>query len=236
MKKKILLLFITLTLMIVSCFILNKNSKVSRFEEAFSNLNQLTLNNVYSAFSTDHPRMLYLDDYENMNSVNDLINKSDVIAKVQFHSRKQIHNVIETTVTVKECFKGDTSNQITIYEPAFISNNYNSIQIMGSNKLLEQDIDYLVCLIDALPDNKNYYNFINTILGYYPIKEQINIKEISYKDNITLTLDEIKNIDLLKIRFDEYNEVDKQMIKEYQNTCNKYKLYRNALFKMYLNM
>lgn len=234
MKKKLLLLIIVTTLMLVSCFILNKNSHVSSFDEAFSKFDQLTFSNVYSAFSSDRPRMIYLDDYENIASINDLINKSHVIAKVHFYSRKQIHNVIETTVTVKECFKGNVSDLLTIYEPAYISNDYDSIQIIGSNKLLEKDIDYLVFLKKALPDNKHYYNFVNTILGYYPIKEKLCIKEILYKDNITIPLKSIKNIDLIKIHINKYDEEDKQMIEEYQNTCKNYDQYYNVLFEKYL--
>ena len=146
------------------------------------------------------------------------------------NSRQQKYNIIETDVTVLKCYKGKNMKEMTIYEPAYTGPMYDSINISGSMPLMKESQRYLVFLIEAMPKD-NYFNFINTCLGCYPIKD------VSGDDSlVSLSKEEVEQIDFLDLdyTFDYENFADetlKQAILNYNKQKAQYNSFKETIFE-----
>lgn len=237
MKKKIIILGLTIVLGLTMSLYLKSHTKETTFQEQYDQKDMFHFSDVYYAFSDVHPRSTYHDDYTNIYSVEDLFAKSDFIGEVQMNSRQQKYNIIETDVTVLKCYKGKKIKEMTIYEPAYTGPMYDSINISGSMPLMKESQRYLVFLIEAMPKD-HYFNFINTCLGCYPIKENIISKKYVSGDDslVSLSKEEVEQIDFLDIdyTFDYENFADetlKQAILNYNKQKDQYKSFKETIFK-----
>lgn len=209
------------------------------FDERMKQINHIQVCDVYYAFSHEHPRMVYVDDYENIDSINSLTEKSDVIARVRYKSRRQENNIMITEVEVLDLYKGNTHKSIFIYELGYISSDKEIMTLMSPTFFIQENQDYFVFLKQALPENQDYYNIVNTCLGLYPIKDELVIKRIVLKDerDIMLSLSDVKKYSLLDISYslnqEEKDEKKSEFI--YHEHIEKYKKYASILFEKYLH-
>jgi hypothetical protein len=105
--------------------------------------------------------------------------------------------------------------------------------------MLSDDYDYIVFLQNALPDNQNYFNYINTLCSLYPIKDEISIKQINYiedDDTPTITMNEYNNYDNFYINYINIEEMyTQENLNDYDNQWNVYKNIVKDVYKKYLN-
>ena len=235
MIKKILLLLTVFSLAIAFSFYLRTKTLTTTFDESYKKCQTVDLYNSFEAFYPLHPRPLYLDDYENIDSIDDLFEKSDVIVTVKYHSRAQKHNVIETDVTVLDCYKGNVKKNISVYEPAFIRGDLKEMFLYQSTPLMKENEMYLLFLKEAI--SNNYYNLTNNCLAMYSLKKELTYKQFKVDDRqaLSLPLSQIVQLDYMVIDYskcmDLLSEEERKAVTDYQNHIRQYEQYHMAIFE-----
>lgn len=239
MKKKILLLLLVFSFTIIMSFYLRSKVVFTTFDERISQTSYVKLDDMCLGFSKEKQKLEYQSEYTSVSSLNELIEKSDFIAKVHYKSRKQNISIVETCVDVKEVYKGNIISSAIIYEPIYAVDYYDFLETYSSTHMLSDDYDYIVFLQNALPDNQNYFNYINTLCSLYPIKDEISIKQINYiedDDTPTITMNEYNNYDNFYINYINIEEMyTQENLNDYDNQWNVYKNIVKDVYKKYLN-
>lgn len=239
MKKKILLLVTIFSLTIMMCFYFRSKVEFTTFDERLSQTPYVQIEDLYYGFSEEKTMTEYQADYTATHSLKELIDNSDLIAKVHFKSRQQKISVIETTVEIKEVYKGNKNQTITIYEPGYTSHYYDFLTTYSSTHFIKDDYDYIVFLQNALPDNHNYYNYVNTLYSLYPVKDKILTKQLEYTEgdeDIHITMSDYDQYDQFFVKYKGVeDEETKKAIKQYYKQYEEYPKIAEKVYKKYLN-
>ena len=238
MKKKLLLLITVFSLTIIMCFFLRSKVIFTTFDSRLEQTQYVQFDELYYGFSEEKTMAQYQSDYIATHSLDQLIKKSDLIAKVHFKSRQQKISVIETIVDVKEVYKGDKSQTITIYEPGYVVHFYDFLATYSSTHFIKTDCDYIVFLQNALPEHENYYNYVNTLYSLFPIKDEILIKQLEYHegdDSPRIGMTEYNKYDQFIIKYQGIEDEEiKNSINQYYIQCKEYPNIAKQVYKKYL--
>lgn len=238
MKKKIILFITVLSLAIMMCFYLRSKVIFITFDEQLKQYQNIQFDELYYGFDEKQTLNEYKQDYTATHSLKQLIEKSDFIAKVHYQSRQQKINIIETTVNVKEIYKGNKSETVTIYEPGYAFLDGFLISY-SSTHFIKDDYDYIVFLQKALPYNHNYYNYVNTLYSLYPIKDKILTKQLEYtegEEDIQITMSEYDQYDQFFVKYKGVEDEEaKKAIKQYYKQYEEYPEITKKIYKKYLN-
>ena len=160
MYKKCIIFMLSLVLTCAFCFYKRDSTQWKSFDESYKNKNHYynmaveILSNKYEGVYTVY------HDIQNLNALEE---KSDVIAIVQLKNRKQIYNNIESTVEIVKLFKGDVNESLVIIEAGKLFDNrvFND----GFLPLLKEDELYIVFLQETNGINK--YNYVDESFSMY---------------------------------------------------------------------
>lgn len=239
MKKKILLLITVFSLTIIMCFYFRSKVVFVTFDERLSQTPYVQIEDLYYGFSKEKELVEYQADYTATHSLEQLIKKSDLIAKIHFKSRQQKISVIETIVDVKEVYKGNKSQTITIYEPGYTAYFYSFLSTHSSTHFIKDDYDYIVFLQNALPENNNYYNYVNTLYSLYPVKDKILTKQLEYTEgdeDLQITMSQYNQYDQFFVKYKGVeDEETKKAIEQYYKQYEEYPTIAKQVYKQYLN-
>lgn len=234
MIKKSIILLSVLCLLICFSYYLRINTKINTFDDVYDSCQTMECYNLFEAFSEKHPRSQYLDDYFNINNVEELFEKSDLIALVKYESRNQTYNVIETKVSISKIIKGSNYENITVYEPAYIRADSNQLVLYQNKPLLKKNVTYLVFLKKAIQDG--CYNYVNTCLSIYPIKDKMISKSFKTDETgqLIVSLKEIEELDYFMVDYSEcissLNNDEITMLSNYDQQIKKYELFKDEIF------
>lgn len=240
MKKKVILVLTVFSLAVITCFYIRSHVVFSTFDERLSLTSYVQFDDLCLGFDeNESDKGRYHAGYSATHSLEELIDKSDFIARVHYKSREQNISVIETTVDVIEVYKGNEIDKAVIYEPGYISSFYEFLTSYSSTHFIEDNYDYIVFLQNALPEDKNYYNYVNTVCSLCPIKDEILIKELKYKEgdeSVQITMEDYNKYDMFIM---EYIDIEtmytSEDIQEYNIQCREYENIIKEVYDRYLN-
>ncbi len=233
MKKFIILIFSLGVCIMLSFYLRGKVDSLS-FDKVLNTTINIDLSYTFDGFSEIHPRSLYVDDFENINTYKELCSKADVIAKIRVVKRQQKFNIVETTLEVINLYKGSCNREIILYEPICFDGKGKSVAY-SSIPLLHNNQDYIVFLNESLPKGKNYYNYVNTCLGAYPVKKNLDILTVEIIDSENLEFEKVLNCDVIKLDYSNYlvEPQNKDSINTYYKHINKYSEFHLHVIKDY---
>lgn len=232
--RKFILLILSLSVCILLSFYMRGKVNSLSFDKILNTTINIDLSHTFDAFSETHPRSLYVDDYENINNYEELFNKTDVIAKIKVLKRRQRFNIVETIVEVIDLYKGDCHQKITLYEPICFDGDgdcfaYSSIPLLHNNE------EYIVFLKESLPKDKNYYNYVNTCLGAYPIKDNLNITTFKVIEGNYFKFEKTLDCDIIKLDYSSYPKElqNKDFVDTYYKHINMYSEFHSFIIKKF---
>lgn len=232
--KKGLLFLISLVVCLGISFYLRQKVSFHSFDDVLELTNSIGLIGIPEGFTDEHPRNIYVDDYQNVSSFDDLHKKADIIAKVSVKSREQKYNVVETTVNVQEVYQGSCDSEIVIYEPTRFD-GMGRIMTYASIPLLHEKQDYIVFLQYALPDDNKHFNYVNTCLATYPIKGDLKIKTIVLEETDSTDFKEAYASDIIKLDFSNIPEEIRNVktVNNYYEHINQYEGFHHKVMEKY---
>lgn len=233
--KKALILLLTIAVCIGICINLRGNRKETTFQKIYDTRKSVSFTELYYAFTKN--RSAYHKDYKDIENFKQLENDSQLIADVEYVSRRQMHNIIETEVAVKKIYKGQCDKRIMIYEPAYVLDEYEEVQLMQPKPFMEKNETYLVFLRKSFPKNGQYYIMTNTILGNYPRNQEFKIIERNDKDGkVIIKKEALHNVELVRVHYNKKfaeNEGVTNNIKVYEKTLSLYPSFKQKALQKY---
>lgn len=228
--KKGISFFCALAICIGICIFLRQKVTWLSFEEVLNLTDTINLLGTSDGFSNEHPRSIYVDDYINIDNFDQLKSESNCIANISVIERKQKFNIVETTVRVNHVYKGKVEDKIIIYEPICFDGKGNSIAY-SSIPLLHKNQKYIVFVKKSLPNDNKHYNYVNSCLGIYPVKDKLKIETFILKDGEDIEFKKIQAFDVIKLDYGELpNEIlDNKAIELYYNHINKYEEFHSKV-------
>ncbi|WP_028044221.1 hypothetical protein [Candidatus Stoquefichus massiliensis] len=203
MSKKIIVFVLTIVLTVAGSFYLKSRTVSTTFEEQYQNIKKVSFTMTFFNFGPF--RANEFDIYQDIENIEELEQKSQVIARVHLVKRQQKYGTFYSTVKVLESFKGDLkSKEIVIYEPIEIQ--MEDLMISGAQKPMDDKQDYIVFLQTAIPEDNQHFNLINSCLGVIPAKSELHVKKVEdykdYQDLDMIKLNDLDKYDFFDITFD----------------------------------
>lgn len=215
-KKNVLFLCTVIVLVLLSLIYgiktsasFNNNTNVSAILKKSNNIHVSIMNN--PKFSSKY--------FNNaINTLDDLISKSDLVVKVKVESDRTNYNqAVLSRVIIKQIFKGNEAkngDNIFIYEPSnFIVGNVSFLCFDGYT-LMQPQYEYILFLKHLeIPKGYNYsgkeqisYLPVSSIYGKYKISNNPEYKVINTSANNNLKYKEVENMDLIASNNDVLNK------------------------------
>ena len=183
------------------------------FEQQYQNIKKVSF---YTSFFNFGPfRANEFDIYQDIENIDELEQKSQIIARVHLVKRQQKYGTFYSTVKVLESFKGNIeSKEIVVYEPIEIQ--MEDLIISGAQNPMDDKQDYIVFLQTAIPEDNQHFNLINSCLGVIPAKSELRVKKVEdykdYPDLDIIKLSDLDKYDFFDITFDLSNYLDEEQI------------------------
>lgn len=149
--------------------------------------------------------------YEQINSYDELEQKSDVILSVKLVDRKQKSDMMLSEVIVQRIFKEDSSikegDHIFIYEP--FAKERDVFRLYSINLPLREKEEYIVFLKEFYKSELTY-NYVSSLYGKYAVSGNQEYVVENFDLSMHLKMDEIKNYDQIGIESfsEQYKELD----------------------------
>lgn len=177
--------------------------------------------------------------YQDVESIDELVEKSLVIARVHFVKRQQKYASFYTTVKVEEIYQGQLENQeIVIFEPITIREDILSIE--GVHKPMDDQQDYIVFLQGAIPEDNQHFNLVNSCVGLIPVKEQLYVKKLksteTNTESISIDRKTFEKYDFFDLYFDSLDGNLTEDDEVYENTKQLFYNHYHSLLKKYVGI
>lgn len=198
MNKKIIMFLLVVVLTVSGSFYLRTRTVCTTLEEQYQRINKVMFDGSFYNFGPF--RANEFDIYQDVISIEELVQKSAIVARVHYTSRQQKYGTFYTSVKIEKLFKGTLQSQeIVIFEPIKI--NEELLVIEGVHKPIDNHQDYIVFLQGAIPEDNQHFNLVNSCMGLIPVKPQlyVKIKEVNEQDEMT---------SISKKEFDKYDFFD----------------------------
>ncbi len=107
--------------------------------------------------------------------------------------------------------------------------SYSSIPLLHKNQ------EYIVFLKKSLSEDNMHYNYMNTCLGAYHIKDNLDIQTFILKGGEDIKFKKILNFDVIKLEYSELPEeiLDKEPIDSYYSHINKYEEFHSKVMNQF---
>lgn len=201
MNKKIIVFVLTIILTIAGSFYLKSKTVSTTFEEQYQKFKTVQFNDAYCNFGPS--RVNDFDIYHDVQNIDELVRKSQIIARIHFVERQQKYSTFYSKVKLVQLFKGKLSSEdIVIYEPMSIRSDILSIEVV--HKPMDDSCDYIVFLQQAIPDDNQHFNLVNSALGMIPMKSQFNVKRLKtklYDEQVKIARTEFEKYDFFDIQY-----------------------------------
>ncbi|MFL0194080.1 hypothetical protein ACJDU8_00525 [Clostridium sp. WILCCON 0269] len=238
-KSKIVILILIISIIVSSIYFGVKTKQSFKDDMNFNNITWIDDMNVNILYEpNDNTDMSFANIYYNdkIDTVNDLNEKSILIAKVRPTDPNQRLNLLQTILTKVEIlnvYKGNykKGEKIYIYEPSYISLLYKTKQSTYASfncyNLMLNDKEYIVFLKKPKYPNgyklkdreKISFMFINPLLGKYSVDSDKNTSLLSKEE-------------LNKIKYGSIKKYD--IVTTSKETLDKYNIFRDGIEKQYI--
>lgn len=148
---------------------------------------------------------MYQNEYDELD---ELIENADVIVIGTLKNRKQEGKVLNTEIEVVQRIKGNSGNQIFVFEPAYIdtSDMDDALYMKCGYVPITSDEKYVFFLQkEELYENHEQYNLLSSYFGKFRIGEKVNISTLKAEDEHYLK--DYQNSDYFYANLDEVFEM-----------------------------
>lgn len=226
MKQKFLIIIISILILLAGSFVFKGKMHYTTYSQAYEQFKNINMQNYTEAFASKHPRSIYVNTYEQIDSLASLKKKSEAIALVKCLKQAQYDNVISSQLQVEKVFQGHLPRLIDMYESCQINAMQKNMTMYGPHTPMKKGDSYLVCLKKS-QYHHGFYHMVNTVLAVYPIKK-LKKKTFPGGEEV-VTKRENLEYDMLDVKY-----VDPHVNnRKYRKAMNDYPKFRRALFKQY---